>query len=97
MDTSKGKALIKYVKLIGDGIFTDVDFYYNSFDDVLTIMVDLKKEEFPDIDKIKNQKYLKRMIEGALSERFKDDIDIFFRHVIKSWVRRFEFEIINFD
>ena len=59
MNTSQGKALNRYVKLIGDGIFTDVDYYYNSFDDVLTIMVDLKKEEFPDIDKIKNQKDLK--------------------------------------
>lgn len=96
MNTSKGKALNRYVKLIGDGIFTDVDYYYNSFDDVLTILVDLNKNEFPNIDKIKNDKFLKRMIEGALSERFREDINLFLGSVINLYVRRFEFEIINF-
>lgn len=95
MNESKGKALNLYIKLIGDGIFTDVDYYHNSYDDILTILVDLNKEIFTNLDKIKEEKFLKRSVEIALKERFKEDIDLFFRSVINTWVRRIEFEIIN--
>jgi hypothetical protein len=95
MEISKkeSEALKKFIMKIGNGLFSDVDFFvnYNTIFPILVFMVDV------DWDNIRQYKEHAYNYNLFLKKKFQEDIKMFSKVAGINMPSSIEFEILNWD